>query len=239
MAGIEELKSIITQKEGIALPTFFRVSLPPIAGVSSREMNALCTEVNFPGRQMATVERRIGAITQKIAYDQVYDDVNMNFLLLNDYGARKYFETWQGTIIDQETLEIGYHNEYAKTVKIAQLKKGFGFPGFKTSLGLPTLPADFQNMLPRIGPFDFAQGELDIGLISGDQIVYECELLEAFPVTMGQIQVGSGALDSYIQLSIQFAYKNWRSDFKGDPGGIGSFIKKTGAGFLSSLISRI
>ena len=237
MSSIENLKSIISQKEGIAQPTLFRVTMPSIAGVSSREMDALCSDVTFPGRRIVTQERRIGLINQKIAYDQLYDDVTMTFLLLNDYGARKYFETWQNLIIDQETLEVGYHLEYAKTIKIAQLKKGFGFPGFKMNLGIPQLPAEIQNRLPSIGPFDFAQGQLDLNLATGANVVYECELLEAYPTDMNPIQMSNAANDTILSMTVSFAYKNWRSDFKGDPGGIGSFIKRTGAGFLSRVIN--
>ena len=122
--NIDQLKGAISNKGGIARGNVYRVFFPSIAGATSEEMNLLCTGVNIPGRQVMTQERKIGLINQKVAYDQAYDDVQLNFLLLNDYGIRQYFETWQNLCINQSTLEIGYLNDYSFDIKIQQLTKG-------------------------------------------------------------------------------------------------------------------
>jgi hypothetical protein len=70
-----------------------------------------------------TQERRIGTIMEKVAYDQAYDDVNISFYLLNNYGMRRYFEEWQNLAINQTTYEVGYKTEYARDVKISQLDR--------------------------------------------------------------------------------------------------------------------
>ena len=125
--SIEELKGIISKKKGVARPNLYRVIFPSINTVSPNELNLLCSAVNLPGRQIMTQEKRIGVVTQKIAYDQAYDDVSLSFKLMNDYGVRKYFDAWQNLAIDQDTLEIGYASDYVRTVKIQQLKKGLLF----------------------------------------------------------------------------------------------------------------
>ena len=110
---IDDLKALISSKGGVARSNVFAVALPPIAGLRSRELNLLCSNVNLPGRQIMTQERDIGLITQKVANNQAYDDVNLTFRCLNDYGIREYFEAWQNKCIDQASLEVGYLNEYA------------------------------------------------------------------------------------------------------------------------------
>jgi len=230
MASIEQLKSLVTQKDGIARGNVFRVKLPSMPGASSEEVNLLCTNVNIPGRQIMTQEKRYGIIKQKVATDQLYDDVNLTFLLLNDYGIRQYFDVWQSLCVNQERGEIGYLNDYAKDVQIQQLQKGVGLPVYKTPLGIPRLPADIQNNLPRIGPFDFAQGELDINFITADKVVYECTLVQAFPTTMTLIELSNDAGEDILRLNIQLSYKYWTSGgVLGGGGPLSGILSKFGA----------
>lgn len=123
MASIEDLKSEISLKGGPALPTLYSVYLPSFNSANAESVNVLCSAVNLPGRQIMTQERRIGTIMEKVAYDQAYDDVNISFYLLNNYGMRRYFEEWQNLAINQKTYEVGYKTEYAKDVKISQLNR--------------------------------------------------------------------------------------------------------------------
>ena len=75
----------------------------------------------MPGRQLTTADRIIGVISQKVATGFVNDEVNLTFLGLNNYVARKYFEDWQHYALNEDTNEVRYKNEYAKTVTIQQL----------------------------------------------------------------------------------------------------------------------
>lgn len=121
MSSINDLKGIISGKGGAARSNRFRVILPPINGVASNELDLLCRDVNLPGRQILTRERTIGLQTRKIAYGFAQEDVSITFLLLNDYGAKRYFEAWQNIAVNQQTLELGYKNDYSKKVSIFQL----------------------------------------------------------------------------------------------------------------------
>ena len=196
---IDDLKALISNKGGVARGNVFAVSLPPLAGLRSRELNLLCSNVNLPGRQIMSQERTIGLINQKVANNHAYDDVSLTFRCLNDYGIREYFETWQNLCIDQQSLEVGYLNEYAFNVKIHQLKRGFGAPTYQTPFGIPKLPPMASNLVDKfLGPgplggvISALRGELDLGFIGQDDTVYSCELIQAFPTTLGQIQLGDG-----------------------------------------------
>ena len=243
---IDDLKALITNKGGVARGNVFGVSLPPLAGLRSRELNLLCSSVNLPGRQIMSQERTIGLITQKVANNHAYDDVSLTFRCLNDYGIREYFETWQNLCIDQQSLEVGYLNEYAFNIKIHQLKRGFGAPTYQTPFGIPKLPPMASNLIDKFignkplgGVISALRGELDLGFIGQDDTVYSCELIQAFPTTMSQIQLGDGAMDGVVELNVQLSYKNWRSSaLKGKPFGlnVSSLIGSSAAG--SGIISR-
>ena len=225
---IDDLKALISSKGGVARTNVFAVALPPIAGLRSRELNLLCSNVNLPGRQIMTQERDIGLITQKVANNQAYDDVSLTFRCLNDYGIREYFEAWQDLCINQNSLEVGYLNEYAFNMKIHQLARGFGAPTYQTPFGLPKLPPmanavidTFLGGTPLGGVINALRGEIDLGFIGQSDTVYSCELIQAFPTSMGSIQLSDGAMDGVVELTVQLSYKNWRSSKqKGKPFGL-------------------
>ena len=44
---IDDLKALISNKGGVARGNVFAVSLPPLAGLRSRELNLLCSKCKF------------------------------------------------------------------------------------------------------------------------------------------------------------------------------------------------
>lgn len=210
MATIDELKSVASSKLGFAQSNQFLVELPtigqggflsgllnflpPIPNIpgiletgqpSTREMNVLCSSVNLPGKQILTTERRFGMKYEKIGYGYSVDDVTMNFYLMNDYGLKKYIDSWMSIILNEETGEVGYKNEYAKSIKIHQLRK------------------------PQIG-FSANLGPLRGNVGIGGGSVYTVELIDAFPTAANSISL-SNDLDGLAQFSITLSYTRWQT----------------------------
>ena len=210
MASIEQLKSLISTKGGVAKPNVFRVFLPSIPGASSSEVNLLCKDVQLPGRQVLTNERQIGMKLEKMPYGYAITDLSMTFHVLNDYGIRQYFEAWQNLAVDQESYEVGYQSDYSFDITIQQLKKGFSMPIYSTPLGLPKLPTMLQNRLPKIGPIDLAQGQLDLDYVTSDHVIYSCTLIDAFPTSLNAIALGNDQ-EGIAELNVQLSYTNWKS----------------------------
>lgn len=122
---IDDFKSLVSQKGGLAQSNRFKVILPQIPGspLDTEQLNILVREVTLPGRQMTSVERTIGLQQQKVAYGYAVAEISLTFVLLNDYGVRKHMERWQNLVVDQQTFEVGYYNDYVKPVKIYQQDK--------------------------------------------------------------------------------------------------------------------
>ena len=57
---IEELKSIVSKGRGFARTNLYYVYLPSFGSENSYEYGVLCTSVQTPSRQLATVQRDIG-----------------------------------------------------------------------------------------------------------------------------------------------------------------------------------
>ena len=212
MSTIEDLKSVATAKLGFARPNQFLVEMPPIGsnafggvggflanllpsipnipGVldtgtpSSREMNILCSNVNLPGKQVLTTDRRIGMEFQKVAYGYASQDVSMTFYLMNDYGVKTYFDAWIASTINEETGGVAYKSEYAKSVKIHQLRRAI------------------KGRSIDVGPLS-----ANIGI--GGGTVYAVELLNAFPTTINPVELNN-ELDGLLELTGEMSYTRWR-----------------------------
>lgn len=181
MLGVDDFKSLVSSKGGIARANLFTVALPGLPGIATtEEMNLLCKDVVLPGRQVTTRERTIGLTTRKMAYGYLVEDVSLTFHVLNDYGVKEYFETWQNLAVDQNTYEIGYKKDYSFDVKINQIHKGSG------------------------------AGVVATNQLAKDEVIYSCVLEEAFPTTMNSIQLNN-ELDGILELNVQLSYTNWRS----------------------------
>ena len=156
MASIEELKGRFAQ--GVSRADRFRVILPTEFGGNARSIDTLCRAVNIPGRQIVTNERTIGMMSQKMPYGFLSEDVNLTFLLDQDYSMRRYFENWQEQIIGFDTYELKYKSEYAKTVVIQQLDHGDNsvvyacklLKAFPTTMQAIELGDENQNQLVQL-----------------------------------------------------------------------------------------
>ena len=200
--SIEDIKALANTKLGFARPNKFLVTMPTVGvgggllagligafsggggGASPRELKILCSNATMPAKQILTNDRRIGMEFQKMAYGYAVDDVTMTFYLMNDYGIKDYFDSWRSTILDEVGQASNYKNEYAKTVTIHQLRQ------------------PLKGFSKQLGPIRFNAG-------IGGGSVYSVDLLEAFPIASSAIELNND-LDGLVQLTVTFAYTNWR-----------------------------
>jgi len=187
MATIDDIKSLASTRLGFARPNSFLVTLPGDFGADARELNTLCSRAILPSKSILTSDRRVGAEIQKVPYGYVVPEVLMTFYMMNDYGIKKYFDSWRDSIIDDETFQIKYKDTFAKDVVIHQLRKPL--VGFSKSLG----------------PI-----RANIGL--GGGTVYSVKLIDAFPINLSEITLGNSETDSIVEFSVTFAYTNWVRD---------------------------
>jgi len=125
MSSIDNLKSLISKKGGLAKANRFNVIFTPpsqsllnidigsvigsvISGNFSannlvndpRDISILCQSVTLPGTSLSTFEHQDYKQANKFPYTFIDDDVTITFLLTNDYYMRKMFDTWQECMIE-------------------------------------------------------------------------------------------------------------------------------------------
>ena len=193
MAGIEQLKSKLISKGGLATNNQFLVELPSMGGVDGRTLNVLCKEVSLPGKQILTLDHAMGLYQEKIANGFAAEDVSMTFYVPNDYGPKKYFDEWRSKIVKEgNNAVVGYKKDYVKDIVIRQLKK-------------------------PVARFGFDLGPLDFNLDVLGKSIYSVKLIEAFPTSLSAIQLSSDQ-DGLVEFNVQFSYTNWEVVKSGSDG---------------------
>lgn len=183
MAGIEELKSKVISKNGMAFSNQFGIELPSIGGEDKDTLNILCKTAELPGKQITTIDRNIGLQFEKVVNGFAVADVTVSFIMLNDYGVKKYFDNWTRMMVDEEGGRVAYKTDYAKKITIHQLSKP------QVRLGFDLGPLDFN--------FD----------LFGNSI-YSVELEDAFPTSINAISLANDA-DQLVEFSVQFSFTRW------------------------------
>lgn len=233
---LDEFKGAVSGGSGFALPTLFKVTLPALGGMSGGELNMICKSVNLPGRQITSTDYATGTSVRKIASGYAIPDINLTFYVLNDHKVTKYFDEWQKLAHNSEGYTVGYFDDYTKDVTIEQLQKGTGFSAFKKQLGfMDKVPQSIKNRLPDLGFLDLSQGQIDISLGSSGKSIRKVKLLQAYPTSVNDIQLGNDQVDQITELSVQLSARDWVDEgAEGANNGLGDAIL---GGILGSLLN--
>ena len=189
--NIEDLKSTIAKKGGLAPANRFNVIFAPpavsllnlnveniIGSVISGNFNAgnllndprdisiLCKSVTLPGRTLSTFEHDHDRQQNKYPYTFIDEDVTMTFHLTNDYYMRNMLEQWQSGIFNTESYVTGFKNDYSVDVIIQQLN---------------------QKNIP----------------------VYGVKLEKAYPVSYESITLDNSQENAVNEMSVTFAYNKF------------------------------
>ena len=189
--NIEDLKSTIAKKGGLAPANRFNVIFAPpavsllnlnveniIGSVISgnfnagnllndpRDLSILCKSVTLPGRTLSTFEHDHDRQQNKYPYTFIDEDVTMTFHLTNDYYMRNMLEQWQSGIFNTESYVTGFKNDYSVDVIIQQLN---------------------QKNIP----------------------VYGVKLEKAYPVSYESITLDNSSENAVNEMSVTFAYNKF------------------------------
>ena len=115
-----------------------------------RDTYMLCTGVTLPGKRISTTPAEHNHHLAKKPYSMATDEVNMTFLLTNDYYIKKYFDLWQELIIDSSGnhYKTRYKNDYCAQIEIQAL------------VGNESSKIGYGNILQNAYPIQVSQVEL-------------------------------------------------------------------------------
>ena len=88
---------------------------------NARRVQAFCSAVDMPSREILQKEVKHNGPSRKIAYDAQFADITATFYTDKSLRERSYFELWQKAAYSTSTFNFNYYNDYVSPVNILQL----------------------------------------------------------------------------------------------------------------------
>lgn len=86
-----------------------------------RDISILCESVALPSRSISSVDFMAERQSNKMPNGIIDGDIDMTWVLTNDYYMKTMFDGWLSSIVDMDTYTLGYKNDYSTDVIIQQL----------------------------------------------------------------------------------------------------------------------
>ena len=88
---------------------------------NAKRVQAFCSAVDMPSREIVTKEIKHNGPTRKIAYDAQFADITATFYTDKFLRERSYFELWQKAAYSTTSFNFNYYNDYVTPINILQL----------------------------------------------------------------------------------------------------------------------
>lgn len=231
MAGIEQLKGSLVSKNGMAFANQYSVEMPSqvgkdkvtkLVGMDPKTANILCKSVSMPGKQILTLDRQVGIYNEKVVNGFAVEDVTMVFYALNNYGVKKYFDSWRSAMIGEYLVVPKSPKEEGKPTTAEDVKKAEreekesndeqtkplaqGTVGYKDNYVASIKIHQLRKPIMRVG-VDLGPLSIDVDLLGSS--IYSIELMDAFPTTITSIELSNEA-NGLVEVSVTFSYTNWK-----------------------------
>ena len=108
---------ITDENRGFAL----RTDLDAVQKANACRVQAFCSSIDMPSREIVTNEFRHNGPVRKIAYDAQFADITATFYTDKFLRERSYFELWQKAAYSNSTFNFNYYNDYVSPMNILQL----------------------------------------------------------------------------------------------------------------------
>ena len=120
--GIETLKSKIGS---FAKGNRYNVSfsgLPTGLDTTVNEnLQYLCESVSLPTKGIASNAQDIYGPPREIPYRETFTEAALSFILDDNFTVKRFFDKWQENIINVETGNVSYWNDFVATINITRL----------------------------------------------------------------------------------------------------------------------
>jgi len=120
--GIETLKSKIG---GFAKGNRYNVTfagLPTgLSAAVNENLQYLCESVSLPTKGIASNAHDVYGPPREIPYRETFTEAALSFILDDAFTVKRFFDKWQENIINVETGNVNYWNNFVATINITRL----------------------------------------------------------------------------------------------------------------------
>ena len=160
--GVETLKSKIG---GFAKGNRYNVTFVGLPAGLDAGVNAnlpfLCESVSLPTKGIASTPHIVYGPPREIPYGETFTEAALSFIVDDAFTVKKFFDAWQEKIINVETGNVYYWNNFVATINITRLSND------------ATSFADASNLykIQLREAYPSAVGEIALGHTQGGEIL--------------------------------------------------------------------
>ena len=99
-----------------------------------RLVSLYCEAASLPSLNIDTKLNKVYGPGREMPYGVSYSPVNLTFYIDRDYIVKRFFDTWQRSIINEDTHHANFYNEYVTQVHILALDASDGMDVSQSSL---------------------------------------------------------------------------------------------------------
>ena len=191
-----------------------------------------CSSAQLPERTITdTSANQFYGPERNIARGMEFAPMNLNFMLDSELSERVIFESWQNLIVNQRTFNLNYYDEYVGRVLIFPLHEN------KNEVTNTKVPSQEGMQTPN--------SPLAKLTLSG----YYIELIEAYPKTIGSVELAYNNGNAIANQPITFNYRYWRSNAtlhdhekgiaEGDINGVGTIKDPRYTGLFGGILNKL
>ena len=123
--GIEKLKAAVSNLGGFAKGNRYNVTFADLpTGLSTtvnENLQYLCESVSLPTKGIASTPHIVYGPPREIPYGETFTEAALSFILDDAFTVKKFFDKWQENIINVETGNVKYWNNFVATINITRL----------------------------------------------------------------------------------------------------------------------
>ena len=123
--SIDTLKAAVSDLGGFAKGNRYNVTFAKLPAGLSTAVNAnlqyLCESVSLPTKGIASNAQDIYGPPREIPYRETFTEAALSFILDDKFTVKRFFDKWQENIINVETGNVNYWNNFVATINITRL----------------------------------------------------------------------------------------------------------------------
>ena len=111
---------------GFAKGNRYNVTIIPPQFMSSdsatlSKFQYLCEAISLPTKGIASNAQKIYGPPREIPYGETFTEAALSFILDDAFTVKRFFDKWQENIINVETGNVNYWNNFVATINITRL----------------------------------------------------------------------------------------------------------------------
>ena len=142
------------------------VIIPPTELTGHSALNRtqfLCEAISLPTKSLASTPQDIYGPPREIPYRETFTEAALSFILDDKFTVKRFFDEWQENIVNVETGNVNYWNDFVSTINITRLSND------GTSFAKQDASSSYHIELREAYPS--AVGEIALGHTQGNEIL--------------------------------------------------------------------